>query len=94
MLIVENISKSYQTDSQVTALKNVSFKAEKGDFISITGSSGSGKSTLLSVIGGMMHPESGSVTLDSEKLYEKSNDDIATLRKSKIKSASFSSSFT
>ena len=84
MLIVENISKSYQTDSQVTALKNVSFKAEKGDFVSITGSSGSGKSTLLSVIGGMMHPESGSVTLDSEKLYEKSNDDIATLRADKI----------
>ena len=44
LLSVKNISKEY--NNGITALKNVSFDVEKGEFISIIGPSGSGKSTV------------------------------------------------
>jgi len=44
------------------ALKNVSFRIEKGDSFAILGSNGSGKSTMLKVISGIYRPTEGSVT--------------------------------
>ena len=47
-----NINKTFGTGlSQVTALKNVNFKADKGQLILILGPSGSGKSTFLTILG-------------------------------------------
>lgn len=45
------------------ALKNVSFRIEKGDSYAILGSNGSGKSTMLKVISGIYRPTAGSVTV-------------------------------
>lgn len=50
--------------SQFTALKDVSFTVEPGEFVSIIGSSGCGKSTLLSVLEGLRKPTSGGVFID------------------------------
>ncbi len=53
VLTVRNLTKTYgKGDTAVTALKNVSFQVNKGEFIAIIGSSGSGKSTLMNLIGG------------------------------------------
>lgn len=65
MLNVDNISFGY-TSKQV--LKNISFKANKGDYIAIIGESGCGKSTLLEIIYGLLHIEKGAVYWDNEKL--------------------------
>lgn len=46
------------------ALKNISFKVEKGDFFGIVGRNGSGKSTLLKILAGIYQPNKGSVTVD------------------------------
>lgn len=65
MLKVENISFGY-TSTEV--LKNISFKANKGDYIAVVGESGCGKSTLLEIIYGLLHIEKGIVYWNKVKL--------------------------
>lgn len=65
MLKVTDISFGY-TSKEV--IKNISFKANKGDYIAIIGESGSGKSTLLEIIYGLLHIEKGTVYWNEEKL--------------------------
>ena len=65
MLKVDNISFGY-TSKQV--LKNISFRANKGDYIAIIGESGCGKSTLLEIIYGLLHIEKGAVYWNNLKL--------------------------
>ena len=45
----------------VTAIQDVSFEAQQGEFVSIVGRSGCGKSTLLKIVAGLLEPSSGSV---------------------------------
>ncbi len=65
MLKVENISFGY-TSKEV--LNNISFSANKGDYIAVIGESGCGKSTLLEIIYGLLHIEKGAVYWNSKKL--------------------------
>lgn len=65
MLNVDNISFGY-TSKEV--LKNISFTANKGDYIAVVGESGCGKSTLLEIIYGLLHIDKGTVYWNSEKL--------------------------
>jgi len=65
MLKVDNISFGY-TSTEV--LKNISFKANKGDYIAVVGESGCGKSTLLEIIYGLLHIEKGTVYWNNVKL--------------------------
>ena len=65
MLKVDNISFGY-TSKEV--LKNISFTANKGEYIAVIGESGCGKSTLLEIIYGLLHIEKGTVFWNNEKL--------------------------
>lgn len=70
ILKVVNLCKTYgKGDSQVYALKNVSFAVEKGEFAAIVGESGSGKSTLLNCIGALDTPTSGMIYMDGNDLF-------------------------
>ncbi len=61
MIKLERLTKVYRTEEvESTALNEVSFKIEKGEFVSIMGPSGCGKSTLLNILGMLDKPESGS----------------------------------
>ncbi len=75
MIKLEKLSKVYRTDEiESTALNEVFFEIEKGEFVSVMGPSGCGKSTLLNILGMLDKPESGSYEfLGSEvsKLNEK-----------------------
>lgn len=66
MIELKNVSYTYSAGSpyETEALKNVSLKIEKGDFIGIIGHTGSGKSTLLNVISGIIKPDDGEVLID------------------------------
>ena len=69
VLSVQNIEEKYQAkNGEITALKNISFRVQKGEFISIVGTSGCGKSTLLSIIAGLLKPTAGEVFVNGEKI--------------------------
>ena len=69
ILKLENITKKYQAkNGEIEALSNISFKVDKGEFISIIGPSGCGKSTLLSIIAGLESKTLGDVYVENEKL--------------------------
>lgn len=70
ILRVEKLCKTYgKGETQVNALKDVSFAMEKGEFVAVVGESGSGKSTLLNCIGGLDNPTSGNVFLEGKDLF-------------------------
>ncbi|MDY6064865.1 MAG: ABC transporter ATP-binding protein [Finegoldia sp.] len=70
-LEVKNVSKYFyrsDTNSITHAIKEVSFEASNGEFISIVGPSGCGKSTILRMIAGLIVPTMGELTLDGERI--------------------------
>ena len=74
ILKVENLSKIYgKGDAKVTALNDISFEVEEGEFLAIIGPSGSGKSTLLHTIAGLEKPTSGKVYFYDKNIYEMNN---------------------
>ena len=63
------VGKEYRTGSlSVTALSDVSFELEDGEFVVILGSSGAGKTTLLNLLGGMDNATSGEIILDGKNV--------------------------
>ncbi|MDD9304008.1 MAG: ABC transporter ATP-binding protein [Desulfobacter sp.] len=76
-----NLNKTYASgDTMVTAIDQMDFFIDGGEFVSITGQSGSGKSTLLSVMGAMNRPTQGQVFVDSLDLYALTNEQRADFR--------------
>jgi putative ABC transport system ATP-binding protein len=66
--------------TEVHAVKGVSFTVERGDFVSIAGPSGSGKSTILNMIGCIDVPTSGTVKITETDTSSLSDRDITNLR--------------
>lgn len=61
--LIKKVKRDIKTE-QFTAVDNVSFSLDEGDFLGIIGTNGAGKSTLLKVISGIMKPAKGSVTVN------------------------------
>ena len=81
----KNLIKTYHTGQiETTALSNVSFKINQGEFVAIMGPSGSGKSTLMHMIGALDVPTSGEYILDGENVSKLSEDQLADIRNRKI----------
>src|SRR3972149_1593775 len=85
MIEILNASKAYHQGAQkVHALRNVSFRINNGEFLSIMGPSGSGKSTLLNLIGGLDQPTSGEIFIDGRPLHGISDDELTLIRRRRI----------
>ncbi|HDN79004.1 MAG TPA: ABC transporter ATP-binding protein [Chloroflexi bacterium] len=65
MLEVKNIKVCYD---DVPALHDVSFEVREGEIVSIVGSNGAGKSTILKTISGLLHPVSGEIRFEGERI--------------------------
>ena len=59
---------------ETTALDDISFSVEEGDFVGIIGSTGSGKSTLISHFNGLNRPTSGRILIDGKDMWEQGAD--------------------
>jgi putative ABC transport system ATP-binding protein len=82
---VTDVHKNYHVGKvDVPALRGVSFKVERGEFVAILGPSGSGKSTMFYVLGGLTRADSGRVIIDGEDFTRLSDAERTRLRKSKI----------
>lgn len=82
---LQNVKRYFQVGSEtVKALRGVSFKIYKGEFVTIQGTSGSGKSTLLNQLGCLDTPTSGEYFLDGIPVRSMSKMQRARLRNRKI----------
>ena len=69
-IILEQITKTFGSEnSLVTAINDVSFKIDAGEFVAVMGESGAGKSTLLGIMGAMNAPTSGRLVVDEIDVY-------------------------
>ena len=85
ILQVEHLTKTYGTgDTAVRALDDVSLTVAAGEFVAIIGSSGSGKSTLLHLIGGVDRPTSGTVRVNGEDVFDRSDEELAVFRRREV----------
>ena len=85
ILEVEHLTRVYGSgDTAVNALDDVSFSVEAGEFIAIIGSSGSGKSTLMHLMGGVDRPTSGTVKLQGQDIFARSDEQLAVFRRREV----------
>lgn len=68
----------------LTVLDSIELTIDAGEFVAIVGPSGSGKSTLLGLLAGLDRPSQGSVLLDGTTLEDRSEDELARLRRVKV----------
>ena len=82
MIELKNVSKTYKTKmEELNILKNINFKFNNGDFVSIQGKSGSGKTTLLNILGLLDIKSEGKLYINSEKIEKQ---DLTKLRSENI----------
>ena len=78
MIKFENVTKKF---GDITALQDVTFKIEKGEFVFVTGPSGAGKTTLIKLILRETLPTSGSLVVDGTSLEKLSPKEVLELRR-------------
>ena len=85
MLEIQSLNKSYHSNgTSIAAVHDVTMLLSPGDFCAVQGPSGCGKSTLLLAVGGLLQPDSGSVCLNGQSLYEMTPNDRAGFRSQNI----------
>ncbi len=85
ILRLDHLTKVYGSgNTAVTALDDVCLTVEAGEFVAIVGSSGSGKSTMLHMIGGVDRPTSGTVYLNGQDVFARSDEQLAVFRRREV----------
>ena len=81
-IVADKLMKKYGSgDAAVSAVADISFQIEEGDFVGIMGESGAGKSTLLGIMGAMNAPTSGKLIVDDIDIYALGQEQQADFRR-------------
>ena len=82
LIRAEGLARRYQMGkTEVNALRGVDLTILSGEFVALVGSSGSGKSTLLHLIGGLVRPTAGSITVNGLELGRSSDRQLVNYRR-------------
>ena len=87
LLDVKHVKKVYTTrfgGNSVTALKDVTFSVDEGEYVAVMGESGSGKTTLLNILAALDKPTEGEVILNGENIVEIPEHSMAAFRRSQL----------
>lgn len=85
MIVCENLVKIYKVaDLEILALQGLDLTIEWGELMGIVGVSGSGKTTLMNVLGGLVRPSAGRVSVDNLELLKLSNAALDRYRRTKV----------
>jgi putative ABC transport system ATP-binding protein len=85
VILTHNLKREYQMGAEVVhALRGVDIQIKKNEFVAVMGPSGSGKSTLMNLIGCLDTPTGGEYWLNSQKVSDLSDDELARIRNKEI----------
>jgi putative ABC transport system ATP-binding protein len=85
LIQIDHLTKVYHLgEVDVHALRGVSVRVSKGEFVAIMGASGSGKSTFMNILGCLDKPTKGSYILEGIDVGQLSRDELAAIRNQKI----------
>ncbi len=85
VISVTRLKRSFKSGSgNITVLKDISLTVNRGEFVAVMGASGSGKSTLMNVLGGLLPPDSGTVTVDGLDLGSMSDAALTVYRRDRV----------
>ncbi|MEW6139745.1 MAG: ABC transporter ATP-binding protein [Thermodesulfobacteriota bacterium] len=81
-IVADGVCKEFGTgDGKVAAVRHIDVSIEQGEFIALMGESGAGKSTLLSMLGGLLSPTRGTVSIEGVNIYGLTRDRLADFRR-------------
>jgi putative ABC transport system ATP-binding protein len=82
---MENVTRVYKVgETEVRALRDVSYSIQQGDLVAIMGPSGSGKSTLMNIIGCLDKPTEGKYFLENQEVSTFDKNELARIRNKNI----------
>jgi len=84
VLRATGLVKAFGPDGTLEVIRGVDLEVGRGELVAIAGRSGSGKSTLLHMLGGLLHPDSGTAELAGDDLYSLSDSQRARVRNQRI----------
>ena len=85
ILKVEDVSKIYRSgDTEVHAVSSATMAVDQGEFVALLGPSGSGKTTLISMIGGLLSPTTGSITVAGTDVAGLSKRELTKFRAERV----------
>lgn len=84
ILNIKNLKKIYGKKIMSSALNDISFSIEEGEFLGIMGPSGSGKTTLLNLISTIDKPTCGSISLKNNNILNLKGDELALFRRREL----------
>lgn len=82
---IQNIARHFKVGTElIRALKSIDLTIHKNEFVALMGQSGSGKSTLMNILGCLDTPTQGSYTLNSQKVSDLDDNNLASIRNKEI----------